>query len=72
MEAGTTKAKSKVKVKELQRGIVYWQPPPQRGENEESHKIHKTWLQKESRRPEKDVNGIKERMKLTCFFGGST
>ncbi|KAJ7355048.1 Sterile alpha motif [Desmophyllum pertusum] len=66
-EAGTQKTKSKVK-RELQRGIVHWQPPPRCGENEHSHQINKTWLQKESKRPEKDRNGIKERMELTYAF----
>ena len=68
-EAERTMGKSKSRVKkELQRGIVHWQPPPKCGENEQSHKIHKSWLQKESKRPEKDRDAIKERMELTYSF----
>ena len=64
MEAGPQRAKAKVK-KELQRGIVHWQPPPQCGENEESHEVHKTWLQKEWRKLTKDKSEITKRMDLT-------
>lgn len=57
---GDQKGKGKVK-KELQRSIIHWQPPPQMGENEESNKVHMAWLQKESKKEEKDKKKIKEK-----------
>lgn len=59
--------KFKVK-KELQRGIVHWQPPPQSGENQETQEMHITWLNKESRRTEKDKDVFKKRIELTYAF----
>ena len=68
-KSGNEKKALKYKVKrELQRGIVHWQPPPQSGENQESHEIHKKKKKKESGRPEKDRGGIKRRMELTYAF----
>ena len=59
VQAGPHKTNAKVK-KELQRGIVHWRPPSKCGENEESQKIHKTWLQKEFRKSHRDKSGTKE------------
>ena len=67
VEASTSKIGTKVK-KELHRGIVHWQPPPKSGENEQSHHVHKAWLQKESKKEEKNKDAIKERMELTYAF----
>ena len=64
---GDQKGKGKVK-KELQRSIIHWQPPPQMGENEESNKVHMAWLQKESKKEEKDKKKIKEKMTATYAF----
>lgn len=67
MEAGPQRAKAKVK-KQLQRGIVHWQPPSQCGENEESHNVRKTWLQKQWHKLTKDKSEISKRMDLTYPF----